>query len=158
VAEAARHSPRLARAQRGQRAPLRALNAAMQAGDPAAAAILDRYVEHLATGLAAAVNLLAPAGVVLGGTLIDAPKEVLERIREALRGKVGGMLRDAFDVRAASIRPHPGILGAATVAFDRFFYAAGPGARPPAPVRPPAATPTVTPTVTPAATPAATPG
>ena len=43
------------------------IDAAAAAGDPAAAAVLNRYVDRLARGLATVVNIIDPDVIVLGG-------------------------------------------------------------------------------------------
>jgi fructokinase len=43
------------------------IGAAAAAGDPAAAAVLGRYVDRLARGLATVINVLDPDAIVLGG-------------------------------------------------------------------------------------------
>lgn len=57
--------PALARDARG--CDPRAIGAAAAAGDPEAAAALERYAERLARGLASVINVLDPHAIVLGG-------------------------------------------------------------------------------------------
>ena len=126
VVDAARGSAALAGAARRHPAPLHALNAAAHAGDDVATGLLAEYLDHLTTGVAMAADVLSPSCVTLGGTLGQAPKEVFEQLREELYPKLSTPLRDHVTVQPSAIRPHPGVLGAATVAFDRLFYASGP--------------------------------
>jgi len=129
VQKAAGQSPLLDSAAREHRAPLHALVAAGEQGDPMAGALLAQYLDHLTTGLATAVDVLSPSCVALGGMLAQAPKEVLEQLHDALYPKLSAPLRDQVSVRPSAIRPHPGVLGGATVAFEHFFYAGGPPAK-----------------------------
>jgi fructokinase len=51
----------------GERAEPPAIVARAEAGDPAAAATLERYADRMARGLAHVVNILDPTVIVLGG-------------------------------------------------------------------------------------------
>lgn len=60
-----------------------AIVAAALAGEPTAAATLDRYVERLGRALAVVVNIVDPAVVVLGGGVSNTPG-LPERVQAAL--------------------------------------------------------------------------
>jgi predicted NBD/HSP70 family sugar kinase len=88
-----------------------------------AADALEAIVGPLATGLSALTTLLNPELVLLGGALADIPDPLFEQIVEA-------SWRGAFPAIQASIRmersqlgPDVGLIGAAAVALDRYFYA-----------------------------------
>lgn len=88
-----------------------------------AARALEAIVGPLATGLSALTTLLNPELVLLGGALANIPDELFEQIVEA-------SWRGAFPAIQASIRmersqlgSEVGLIGAAAVALDRFFYA-----------------------------------
>jgi fructokinase len=57
----------------GRRLPAAGIAAAADAGDPAAGAALDRYVDRLARGLATVVNVIDPEVIVLGGGVSNVP-------------------------------------------------------------------------------------
>jgi predicted NBD/HSP70 family sugar kinase len=124
VVAAAEHSAVLAGAVRCGYVPLHALVAARQAGDRVAASVLAAFVDHVTSGLAAAVNTLSATRVSLGGLLATAPAVVREEIRRDLDPKICGFLRGDLRVEASPIRPHPGAFGAGTVALDRLFLSA----------------------------------
>jgi predicted NBD/HSP70 family sugar kinase len=84
--------------------------------------VRDDLVEHLSTGLAAAVNLLNPELILLGGIFVDAPPATFDRIRDALRAKVFPVLRDAVRVERSTLGRDAGVIGGAAYALDRFFY------------------------------------
>jgi len=126
IAEAAENRPSLAAACEQQTHPLAALLVAEQAGDKVAARLLADFVDHVTTGLAAAINMLSPTRVVLGGILAGAPQEVHQQIRHALGPKVAQPLRDPLCVEPAVLRKYPGVLGAATVAFEQLLFTARP--------------------------------
>jgi fructokinase len=67
----------------GVRATGREIGAAAAAGEPAAVAALDRYVDRLARGLASVVNVVDPDVIVLGGGLSNLAG-LAERISAAL--------------------------------------------------------------------------
>ncbi|MFB4262766.1 ROK family protein [Nonomuraea sp. GTA35] len=102
--------------------PLADLASAAGAGDERAGAALDEVVDRLATGLASAVNLLNPALILLGGAFRTAPEPVFDRVRQALRARAFPVLRDAVQVRRATLGPDAGVVGSAAVALDRLFY------------------------------------
>ncbi|MFD0475982.1 ROK family protein [Nonomuraea thailandensis] len=102
--------------------PLADLASAAGEGDERAGAALDEVVDRLATGLASAVNLLNPALILLGGAFRTAPEPVFDRVRQALRARAFPVLRDAVQVRRATLGPDAGVVGSAAVALDRLFY------------------------------------
>lgn len=101
---------------------------AAQVGAPIMAAlddhpeVRDELVDYLSTGLAAAVNLLNPEHIRLGGIFCDAPDALLDRIRDALRDKTFPVLRDSVHLDRSSLGMDAGVAGGAAVALDRFFY------------------------------------
>ena len=124
---AAKESPVLADAAKAAEdtscaAPLTALQRAAEAGDPAAGGILAEYVDHLSTGLAAAMNLLSPARIVLGGMLADGEPALFGRIQAATRDKVFPLMADRTVVERLALGRDAGVIGAAAVALDRLFY------------------------------------
>lgn len=64
-----------------------AVAAAAEAGDPAAAASFERYLDRLARGLATVVNLLDPDAIVLGGGLSNVAP-LYDRLPELLAPNV----------------------------------------------------------------------
>ncbi|MEV0387102.1 ROK family transcriptional regulator [Nonomuraea sp. NPDC050643] len=102
--------------------PLAELAEAAGEGDGRAAAVLDDLVEHLATGLAGAVNLLNPELILLGGAFDRAPGALLDRLGDAVRARSFPVLRDAVRVRRSTLGPDAGVVGGAAVALDRLFY------------------------------------
>jgi predicted NBD/HSP70 family sugar kinase len=111
--------------QGAERAPLDVLDAAAQAGDAVAGRLLAEFVDHVSTAVAVNVNVFSPSRVALGGILAHAPKEAFEQVVGSTRAKVCAVLRDRVTIEASAIGPYPGLLGAATVALDDFFYDRG---------------------------------
>jgi len=110
----------------GSDALLPALCQASDAGDEATERVLSEFVDHLTNGMAAAVNMLGVSRIALGGILATAPGDAHERIRHSLDTKVCAVLRKDLDVQPSPIRPHPGVLGAATAALEHLVFHPGP--------------------------------
>lgn len=91
--------------------------------DAGANAALHEIVEQLATGLSSLATLLNPEVIFLGGTLGDMPEEFIDLVREETRRSVFPLLRDAVRVERSSLGLNAGVIGGATAALDRFFYA-----------------------------------
>lgn len=101
--------------------PLLALVTAAETSAPAAAA-LDQVVTHLATGLAALMNLLRPESILLGGAFAQVPDSFVDRLADETREAVFPVIRPAVRIQRSGLPTDPGVDGAATVALDRFFY------------------------------------
>jgi fructokinase len=91
--------------------PGEAAIAALRAGDPAAAAAFDRYVDRLARGLGVIVNVLDPDVIVLGGGLSNVD-ELYDRLPARLAVHA---FSDVFEtpVRPALHGDSSGVRGAA---------------------------------------------
>lgn len=115
----ARHLPRFGITDTSD--PLGALERAARE-DPAAAAFRDRVLRHLATGLAATVNLFNPSMVIVGGILGAAPNSLLAGLSKATSERVFPLLRNAFRLERTSFGEEVGVVGAATAALEEFHY------------------------------------
>lgn len=82
----------------------------------------DEMVGHLTTGLASAVNLLAPDLIVFGGHLGEAPADLFLRLAGELPPRVMPHLRAQLRLERSRFGWRAGAIGAATVALDEFFY------------------------------------
>ncbi len=82
----------------------------------------DEMVGHLTTGLASAVNLLAPDLIVFGGHLAEAPASLFARLAEDLPPRVMPHMRAHLRIERSRFGWRAGAIGAATVALDEFFY------------------------------------
>ncbi|MGW0882633.1 ROK family protein [Streptomyces sp. NPDC002671] len=87
-----------------------------QAGDAVAAAVWVEAVDALADGLGAAVQLLDPERIVIGGGLARAGEPYLGPLREALAARL--TFRPAPPVVPAELGHQAGCLGAALLARD----------------------------------------
>jgi fructokinase len=83
----------------GDAAAAEAVVSRARAGDARAEAILDRYVDRLARGLAVIVNIVDPDAIVLGGGMSNVG-ELYERLPAALGGYVFSDVCDTPVLRA----------------------------------------------------------
>ncbi len=83
--------------------------------DPLAARIMARAGEYLGLGIAAAVNLMDPEMVVVGGGVSEAGELLLRPVREAVARQAA---RSAGKPRIAAgeLKERGGLLGAAALA------------------------------------------
>ncbi len=91
--------------------PARTIAKAALAGEPAAAASLDAYVDRLARGLAVIADILDPDAIVLGGGMSN-----VEALYERLPAAIGSYaFSDVFTtpVRKAAHGDSSGVRGAA---------------------------------------------
>jgi len=98
----------------GERATPEAIAAAAEAGDRAARASLARHADRLGRALAAAINLIDPDAVVLGGGLSNLPG-LATRLAEAAAPHI---FSDSFEtpIRANALGDSAGVIGAAWLA------------------------------------------
>ncbi|WP_129841822.1 ROK family protein [Streptomyces sp. RFCAC02] len=89
---------------------------AVAAGDPRAAAVWRTAVDGLADGLLAAVRLLDPGTVLLGGGLAEAGDLLLAPVREALAERIA--FQRMPEILPAALGDSAGRLGAALLAHD----------------------------------------
>ncbi|MFI7498764.1 ROK family protein [Streptomyces sp. NPDC049687] len=98
-----------------QRAVALARFDAARAGDPAALADVDEFVENIASILTTLSWTVAPSLIVLGGGLEDAADVLLPRVRAALRAA----RTPAVELRATGLGHDAPLVGAVKLALDR---------------------------------------
>jgi glucokinase len=97
----------------------RALAKSIADGDVAVERIVRQAAGWLGVGVAAAVNLLAPDIVVLGGGLVEAmPQIYIEEVEQTARKRVMRTYRDAFRVALAKLGDGAAVAGAAAWARE----------------------------------------
>jgi predicted NBD/HSP70 family sugar kinase len=89
------------------------------------AALRARLVDGLATGIASVVNLFSPDIVVLGGPITEAPGTFLDTLRTVAREQVFPLIRDDLSITSSTFGSDSGVVGAASVALEEFFYGVG---------------------------------
>lgn len=93
---------------------------AAEAGDAAAAEIVDRAVRALGGALAGLVYIFDPQIIVLGGQIADAGEYLLAPLRQTVRERTYAMLRRELPVVRTWLDDPSGVLGAAALALEGF--------------------------------------
>ena len=96
--------------------------AAARAGDRETLAMLDECASYMGTALANLVNLINPDMIILGGLFATGADLMLQRIEETMRRRAFAGLGDAVALRITSYGRKVGVIGAAALALDAFFY------------------------------------
>ena len=87
---------------------------ARDAGDPCAAAVVERYLDYVAAGAANLVNLLEPDALIIGGGISAQGEKILEPIRRRIRELAYiPAMADRCRIAAAQLGNDAGIIGAA---------------------------------------------
>lgn len=85
---------------------------------PEAVALLDRLGDRLGAAIAAAVNVINPEVVVIGGGVAGAGEALFGRVREALDRYALASHRRGLQVVHAALGPRAGLVGAGLMAWD----------------------------------------
>ena len=83
--------------------------------------LLDRYLDHVAAGLANLVNLLGTKRIVLHGDLVEGGEPVRAAVEAATRARVLGHLRDDVQVAFSALDADAALLGAAGLVLSETF-------------------------------------
>ena len=87
---------------------------ARDAGDPAGTAVVERYLDYLALGVANLINLLEPEVLVIGGGISAQGEKLLEPLRRRVRRAVFvPRMADRCRIVTARLGNDAGIIGAA---------------------------------------------
>lgn len=90
-----------------------------------ARALLERYADHLAVGLATLVHVLGPSRLLLHGDVVGGGEQLRSLVAERLRARTLAHVRDRVEVMLSSLDQDAGLLGAAgLVLSERFALAA----------------------------------
>jgi glucokinase-like ROK family protein len=96
--------------------------AAARAGDAATRDMLHERACYMGIALANLVNVLNPDLIVLGGMCAQGGDLFLPTIEETMRARAFADLGERVRFRTASFGSHAGVVGAAALALNRFFY------------------------------------
>lgn len=99
--------------------PVRALVGLLEAGDPAALAAVERAGRALGGALAAAVNLIDPDAIVLGGVFSPLAGWIRPPVEAVLAGGPGSLRRGAPPVEVSGLAEGAAVLGAAGLVIER---------------------------------------
>ena len=86
---------------------------AMAEGDPAAARVIEQYIEYLACGITNIVNLLAPETVCIGGGVSAQGETLLAPLRRLVNAQRYDQSEDGVTIVKASLGNDAGVIGAA---------------------------------------------
>jgi glucokinase-like ROK family protein len=95
---------------------------AARAGDAASQAMLTEQACYMGIALANLVNILNPDLIVLGGILAQGEDLLLPTIEATMHQRAFAGLGERVRVQTASAGANAGIVGAAALALDTFFY------------------------------------
>lgn len=90
-----------------------ALIRAAKKGERAALKLIGQQAAYLGAGLASAINLLNPEGLILGGGFIDVYPPFLKLVEEEIRRRAFPAALVAFAVSRAELGNEAGVVGAA---------------------------------------------
>ena len=93
--------------------------------DDRVAAVRTRLIDSLSTGIASVVNLFSPDVVVFGGPFPEAPASFLDTLYQVAREQVFSLIRYELRIVPTSFGADAGIVGAASVALEEYFYGVG---------------------------------
>jgi len=110
---------RLAKTAAGEAVTAEAVAAAAVANDPLARRIMNETAEFLALGIGAAVNLLNPTLVVIGGGVSKAGAVLFDPLRARLDNYVLDANCRAVQIAPAALGDDVGLLGAAALACEQ---------------------------------------
>lgn len=98
---------------------------AARAGDRDARTLLDERAFHLGTTLANLINVMNPDMIILGGVFAAGADLMLPRIEETMRRRSFAGLGERVALSVTSFGRKVGVIGAAALALDAFFYREG---------------------------------
>ena len=108
--------------QRGQGRIIERVFSAARAGDAATKAMLSERAHYMGIALANLVNVLNPELIVLGGILAQGQDLFLPEIEVTMRQRSFANLGERVQLRTTSFGWQAGVVGAAALALNRFFY------------------------------------
>ena len=102
--------------------PIERVFAAARDGDREALALLGERAGYMGTALANLVNLVNPDMIILGGLFAAGQDLLLPGIEETMRRRSFAGLGEAVALRVTTFGRQVGVIGAAALALDAFFY------------------------------------
>ena len=87
--------------------------AAARAGDAAGNLVVDRYVDHLACGIANVINIFQPEAVIIGGGIGNEGEFLIEKLRKRTLEEVYTPSMCRTNIVSATLGNDAGLIGAA---------------------------------------------
>jgi glucokinase len=104
------------------RPPIEQIFAAARAGDKTTRAMLDARARYMGIGLANLVNTLSPELIILGGIFALGEDVLLPMTQETMRRCAFANLGADVRLQTPTFGQDAGVIGAAALALDAFFY------------------------------------
>ena len=90
----------------------RAIFEAVAAGNARAAAVLDRWIDEIAQGLAGLVHIFNPQLILVGGGVSAQQKLLIDPLAEKVRSRVMPAFAQGLEIQAAALQNDAGLVGA----------------------------------------------
>ena len=90
----------------------RAIFEAVAAGDARAAAVLDRWIDEVAQGLAGLVHIFNPQLILIGGGVSAQQTLLIDPLAEKVRSSVMPAFAQGLEIQAAALQNDAGLVGA----------------------------------------------
>jgi len=107
---------------RGQGSAIERIFAAARAGDSAVRSLLEERGRYMGIALATLVNIFNPELILLGGILAQGSDLFLPAIEATVRQRAFADLGRKVRIGVAPVGDQVGLVGAAALALDAFFY------------------------------------
>lgn len=95
---------------------------AARAGDEAARAMLDQRARYMGIALANLVNTFSPELILLGGLFAEGQDILFPVVQQTLRERAFAGLGESVRLQVPTFGAEAGVIGAAALALDAFFY------------------------------------
>jgi predicted NBD/HSP70 family sugar kinase len=95
---------------------------AARAGDQDVRDMLDECSLYMGTALANLIDVINPNMIIVGGVLAKGADVLLPQIAAVMRSRAFAGLGQQVDLRPTCFGSEVGVLGAAALALDRYFY------------------------------------
>lgn len=106
----------------GQGTLIERILAAARAGDPIACSLLESRARYMGIALANIINILNPEQIVMGGLFAQAQDLLMPTVEATMRERAFANLGDRVDLHVTPFGYHAGVIGAAAVALQQYFY------------------------------------
>jgi glucokinase len=95
---------------------------AARAGDQETRAILQERAHYMGIALANLVNVINPNMIIMGGLFAAGHDLLFPRAEETMRQRAFANLGDSVELRVTTFGREVGMIGAAALVLDAFFY------------------------------------
>lgn len=84
----------------------------MRKGNPGIKAIIDEWIEHIATGLVSLTHIFNPSCIVIGGAVCQQEAFFMIPLREKILARIMPCFREGLEIQAAELKNDAGLIGA----------------------------------------------